>query len=512
MLKKIFYFFLGLSIVAPTLLFFSVPTWAATSSVVIADAGPDKNVVINRPVLFSAADPANESYKNSQYVWNFGDGEEAIGTEVTHIYRTTGIFRVKLKVTTTINKVVYSAIDEAIVRVDKDLVVLISDKRLDPETFSAIKSIAKAKGSLLINIQEESDGLDYIIEKELSQKILLNAEDFRQAGEIVIWTDKSIGLNALIAAMQSDRWPSLNFAEKYLVIVTNQELSSHSASAQKFYNSLKPQFIVLTKEAAQTEVFSNNNIDSLLGQLREKNEEFRIVGMHTQRDASELKYYNFFSYFISYMVDRGVPLNTIYLVLVLPVIATVVAFSRQVIGFKAIGIYTPSIIAVAFLATGLRYGIIIFFLTLLVGTLGRLLARKLRIAYLPRMALVLTLVSLAIFVFFLVGVRLGNSDILTISIFPILIMVLLTEEFITLEIERGIKAAVILSLETLALTIACFLLASWPAFKTMLLGYPEIILLTIIINILIGRWTGLRLLEYYRFRKVIKNVELAEKK
>jgi len=91
-------------------------------------------------------------------------------------------------------------------------------------------------------------------------------------------------------------------------------------------------------------------------------------------------------------------------------------------------------------------------------------------------------------------------------------MVLLTEKFIAVQIERGSKQAVMLVFETLFLSIICFWLASWQSFRTIILGYPEFVLITFILNVLIGKWTGLRLIEYYRFRKVIQNVELAEKK
>ncbi|HMB26102.1 MAG TPA: 7TM domain-containing protein, partial [Patescibacteria group bacterium] len=167
---------------------------------------------------------------------------------------------------------------------------------------------------------------------------------------------------------------------------------------------------------------------------------------------------------------------------------------------------------VSFLVTGLKYGLTLFIVTLLVGTLGRLLARKVRLAYLPRMAIVLTLVSFAIFSFFMVGTFFGKSGLIEISIFPILVMVLLTEKFITVQIERGSKAAVIIVVETLLLSIVCYWLASWQSLKILILGYPEFVLLTVVFNYLIGRWPGLRLTEYYRFRKVIKNVELSEEK
>lgn len=228
--------------------------------------------------------------------------------------------------------------------------------------------------------------------------------------------------------------------------------------------------------------------------------------------AETLKPWNFVAYLIGYMADKGVPLSAIYMILVLPVIATIVAFARQVIGIKAFGIYTPSIIAVSFLATGFTYGFVILLFTLIVATLIRIIGKNFRIAHLPKLAIVMTLVCFALFALFGFGAYFDKVGMMTLSVFPVLIMVLLTETFVTIQMERGTKEASLLILQTILLALFCYFIADWQAFKDLLLKYPELVFLTILINIIIGKWTGLRLFEYYRFRKVIDHVELAEKK
>ena len=89
---------------------------------------------------------------------------------------------------------------------------------------------------------------------------------------------------------------------------------------------------------------------------------------------------------------------------------------------------------------------------------------------------------------------------------------IITERFISAQIEQGYKAALKLVAETLILSVVCYFIANWEAFRVLMLGYPELIFLTLLINFLIGRWTGLRLREMYRFRKVLQHVQLTEKK
>lgn len=211
------------------------------------------------------------------------------------------------------------------------------------------------------------------------------------------------------------------------------------------------------------------------------------------------------SQLISYMVTQGVPKETIILILMLPIVATIIAFARQVIGIKGFGIYTSLIIAFVFLSTGLKYGLAIFAVVLVTGTLMRFIIRRLRLLYLPRMAIVLTLVALVIIIMFLGATFFEKTGFLKVSIFPVLIVIILVEKFIAAQIEKGNRTAVILSLETVTLSILCCLIAGWPWLKDLVYFYPEWIFLTIVINIFLGKWTGLRLSEYFRFREVIKH-------
>jgi len=214
-----------------------------------------------------------------------------------------------------------------------------------------------------------------------------------------------------------------------------------------------------------------------------------------------------------YMIDRGVSEETIILLLMLPIVATIIAFARQVIGIKGFGIYTPLIISFAFLATGLKYGLAFFIIIILVGTLARLVVKRFRLLYLPRMAIVLTAVAISIFAVFLEGAYSGRNGLTAASIFAIIVMITLVEKFIASQIERGRKEAIILTIETLILSIICYLIAIWPWLRDLVLTYPIIIITgTIIINVLLGKWTGLRISEYARFRKIIKSIEPSEKK
>jgi len=90
-------------------------------------------------------------------------------------------------------------------------------------------------------------------------------------------------------------------------------------------------------------------------------------------------------------IAQGVPENTIVLLLLLPIVAFVIAFSRNVIGIRGFGIFLPAALSIAFVATGPIVGIGLFLLIVVISTLVRMILRRLNIKlqYLPRMALIL---------------------------------------------------------------------------------------------------------------------------
>ena len=85
-------------------------------------------------------------------------------------------------------------------------------------------------------------------------------------------------------------------------------------------------------------------------------------------------------------------------------------------------------------------------------------------------------------------------------------MITIVEKFVAVQIEKGNEAAVKLAIETLFISIAGFFIASSSILIHFLAAYPWVVFFTIPINILLGKWTGLRISEYIRFQKIMKNL------
>jgi hypothetical protein len=134
----------------------------------------------------------------------------------------------------------------------------------------------------------------------------------------------------------------------------------------------------------------------------------------------------------------------------------------------------------------------------------RYVLRRFRLLYLPRVAITLTVISLAMLGILVLGGYFQRTGWAAASIFPLLIMITISEKFVAAQIEKGTKTALILAGETLIVSLIGYSLISWPDFVRLLLTAPWIVLLTLPVNIFLGKWTGLRFSEYLRFAKILR--------
>ncbi len=474
----------------------------------VAEAGPDKNVAVGRNVLFNASASSAPSNATLEYTWDFGDGQTFKGIDASHIYDQPGTYKAKL----TVSDGKTTSHDSVLVSVAEDVVLLISDDTVSRDQLRYYRQYAQRSGTLLVNVRPQNGStLDYILTRNVAEQLVASETDVSQAKVVVVWTSQNIGLNALtevgriLDSSGGADTSGISFAQKAIVQISDRPSSGALGRiAQTTYNTLLPQYVMLTTAPALETILAHPSVDTLAVQLQSTDTPYQLIGQHSQRALEKLTPFNFVSYGVNFLINRGVSQDTIFLLLALPIVATIISFGRQVVGVKAFGIYVPTIMTLSFIVTGLRYGVAAFLLLLAAATLARIAARRLRILYLPRMAIVLTIVSSTIFGALVLSAKLGESGILALSIFPILVMMTLTEKFVEVQIEQGNRQAIILTTETLVLAIVSYYIITWNELSTLILGYPELVLITLVINVVLGRFSGLRVFEYFRFRKLLK--------
>ena len=83
---------------------------------------------------------------------------------------------------------------------------------------------------------------------------------------------------------------------------------------------------------------------------------------------------------------------------------------------------------------------------------------------------------------------------------PMVILTMLVERFYVTTEEDSLHFAVQLLIGTLAMAFVVYALLGWKTVGETLLKYPELHCFTVVALILVGRYTGYRLTELWRFR------------
>jgi len=208
---------------------------------------------------------------------------------------------------------------------------------------------------------------------------------------------------------------------------------------------------------------------------------------------------------LSLAVEKGVPENTIVLLLLLPLVATLVSFLHYVVGVSGYGIFMPTMVSVAMLATGLKTGLSLFVVILGSGLLSNKLLKKVKLHFWPARTITLLMIGLTTLITMSIAASLGLLEVGKISIFPILFMIVLTEEFIRTQLAKSKKEAVRLTWGTLLLAIIGTLTMRIQVLQDFVLRYPGwVILLVVIINLVVGSYGGIRMTEIKRFKGAIR--------
>ncbi|HSX49064.1 MAG TPA: 7TM domain-containing protein [Candidatus Saccharimonadales bacterium] len=212
-------------------------------------------------------------------------------------------------------------------------------------------------------------------------------------------------------------------------------------------------------------------------------------------------------YLIRGATGSGVSAKTISLLLLLTVVTTFIAGVRHLIGLESFGMFLPAALSVVFVVIGPIFGIGLFLLIIGIASAVRFGLRKskVRLQYLPRMAFILWAVVICVLIILFIAPFFGAINLSEISVLPLFILILLAEDFIRVQLGKSVKKAINLTMETLILAFLSYLILTIVPFQRFAILNPEILLLSVaVIDFLLGKYIGLRFLELWRFRKLIK--------
>jgi len=199
----------------------------------------------------------------------------------------------------------------------------------------------------------------------------------------------------------------------------------------------------------------------------------------------------------------GLPLQTqeVYrLLLTVPIGIFLLVILRNVVGLVTFGTFMPVLIALAFRETQLLWGLILFTSVVAIGLLVRFYLEGLKLLLVPRLATVVIVVILTMTMISIVSYKLGFDRGLSVALFPIVILTMTIERMTIVWDERGALEAFKQAAGSFFVAVLCFLVMNLGIVQHWVFVFPESLLVLLAATLMLGRYSGYRLVELPRFK------------
>lgn len=205
------------------------------------------------------------------------------------------------------------------------------------------------------------------------------------------------------------------------------------------------------------------------------------------------------------LLSMGLDPKTIGLFLLFPICTLLITFLRNVVGIKTFGIFLPMLISAACIFIGYQKGVGGFAFILLTSFIAYHFLDKLKLLKVPRLAAIIT-INTIIFVLGLLLVGASNRlEFGMLSLFPVIIISFIAEKIHRITEEKDWRELFNRILGTILSITGCYLLLASFMLQGLFSYFPESFLLVLAGQIYIGRWTGIRISEMFRFKSILTN-------
>lgn len=223
-----------------------------------------------------------------------------------------------------------------------------------------------------------------------------------------------------------------------------------------------------------------------------------------------------------FLITQGeLSTDMISLLISLPFIVSIVGFSRYYIGVKTFNLYSAIILTVAYflinrsypgsetekLFAGIIIGVVVTLVVMLLTILMENILKNIRMHYFPKVSLIFSLVIISLIGILIILEYLNLFNLNQLNLVGVILICLVFEKFINTYTKKKLKTSLQLGYETIILSLICYLFIIASPIQEFLFANPGLVLITLPINYLIGKYTGLRLSEYLRFEDILDKEE-----
>ncbi len=461
------------------------------------------DIAVGKTIILDAS-ASHVTGEKPEYRWIIDETKQVISRSVEAIYtpERAGRFTIRLTIRSSglDGKALQDETAQEVTAYQRKIVVL-ADGSVTPEKLKTHADEAMKSGVLLRLLQIDPATPSVTAEDALLKLLTDQKDALTGAESIIVWTDGIAGLQALTRSIEGNADRKAGIQNQTIILFTERSLSTIGRTTRGSLSLLNPKQLIITRKEAMNPLLDAKNIDDFISTLVSRD----IDVLSLNASSFSVRPWNILSVLVNYLLAHGISGQTVILLLMLPVIATIFAFFKQVVGITTFGLYTPTIVTLSFMVLGWWIGIISLLYIIAMGYMTRSLMKRWSLLYIPKVAIILTVVSATLLALVALGAAYGLTFTRE-TIFILLILSTLAENFLQLKTEEGWWSALFGIGETVLGAFVCIAIVQWQLFQSLILAYPELLLITIVINVILGRWTGLRLVEYFRFREVFRHL------
>jgi len=196
--------------------------------------------------------------------------------------------------------------------------------------------------------------------------------------------------------------------------------------------------------------------------------------------------------------------NTFKRLLLIPIGALAIVLLRVIVGIKTSGTFMPVLLAMAFIQTELIPGLVMFLVIVSIGLIVRSYLSHLRLLLVARISAVLIIVVGIMAMVAILAYKLGMQDAINITFFPMIILAWTIERMSIIWEEDGASEVLVQGSGSLFAAVIAYLAMTNEIMQFWTYTFPEFLLTVLGLIILIGRYSGYRVSELYRFASMVK--------
>ena len=434
--------------------------------------------LINEPYRYELLEQGNE-FSGAEISF-FADGKKLIteGLSITQSFSTAGEHRLKVKVKT---------------------------EECQTEQEITIQSYEKQ----ILYLGEYSDFLHFGFEEELNKTgfllTMISKNQYAEtpipfaSADLVIINDKEF--QSLLEKYLLIKQASTTPIEKQIIIITESNTRLLKRRLAQYAHSLTNDRISIIAPSHLMNLLS----DLALGKDYQ-DEPYSIQFSWEFKDTPKRM-------IISYMVDEvlktGFPVQILGLLLSLSVLALAISFSRQIVGLGVFGVYQPLFFALIASMIGIKLALLLLGIAIISSAIIKGLSQRFYLLQSSKISLLITVFLIGLLAAVTGSQRLGfsliNKEMLFTMrfIFPLVLIILVADKSFA-HFKIWTKGWRISTIELLLVSALSYGILEWNLVSNLLLSYPELLLLVLLLNLIIGRFSGLQMLELIRFMPLIK--------